>query len=1248
MAVIDLATLIEMLRFLSKPLRLPDDKAAVRVAIDDVAAGFPDFEVKFGLVSWVNNIGRSRVLQAFVSGERSPLASKLVEDFVEGAGFFVGSDEQSYIVAAEVLQRFWDRLLFRLAEKRSGYPIARLAAEVAGVKQLVDARLPDFQLPLAGDYVEESPTPQSKVHHHRVSLARDLLREGHANSARTRLLEIRAELGRMPSSAELRFRIAINLGVSALELGDLTEAEGEFSMALREVPENPKALANLSLLSLLKGDSATAVTQAERAHALDSTDAGATAALIQALARAGEFRRLDELIEADEKISTNPRVTSALGQAAFERGDYENAAAFLEKAIGADGTDGPSHLWLGTVLWRRDQIKILADPPLPTRVDPDDRALLERAESLLTRAAEIFQAYDNPERRCAALANRAAVRSFLGRPADALADCNQSLALGPPRDETLANRGRLLLALDRPSEAIDAFNSIVDTKERAATAPLLASAYLRSRLPSKAAAVLEPIRHAEGTPDHDIMVAEQLILAYVAMDEPFRAESVLAELQAAMPSHPGVASIVAQRRMAEGKAEEAISVLQETASKTTGRRADWIRLQLATLYQGTGRNEEAAALYDQLVDDATPDTEIKCRYVVSLYNAGRYRDALERAQRYRGDGPAIPVISEIESLVLERSGDLRGARQILEQLSEETAVTPGHLVRLSMYNLRLGDNEGATKAVRRIRFEAIENDPDSLLQTAGVYDALKLPGALRLLYQARRIAPGRADTHLGFVGAFLQTPADDPSLGSPEVVSVDTAVSLRRYGEEKTYLIVEDATGRQENELSRHEDLAQRLLGKRAGEKVLLAEDTAEASECEIVRVENKYVAAAKDTLDNFNTRFPSNTELQRVTVPAGDISKILAAVDSRHAALTASLEEYRRSVLPLELLALRTGLTRCRTWAMLVADPEQILRVSTGSAEGVARDVVALKSVKRLALDLSALLTIRFLELEKAVLARFELTTDQILADSLINAINLEQISAGPHMVIGKEGDQYVRTDVPAEAGERAVAFFAAALTFVRENTTVVKVPSLLEGRSPRRELVAKAIGTSGLSAVLLAHEQSIPLFADDLGLGLIGRAEFGVPFVSIQSVLLALRESGSLTVDEYHQAVGKLVAAGYQHIAVQAETILVSLRQGHMEITPQVVSLCGVLEGPETTLESAVTVAAHILKGAALETLADQQRDLILDLVLRSLVTGRLAELAIPKLVGALRLQFALLPAHLPRLLAGIRLWTKQHRIG
>ena len=142
-----------------------------------------------------------------------------------------------------------------------------------------------------------------------------------------------------------------------------------------------------------------------------------------------------------------------------------------------------------------------------------------------------------------------------------------------------------------------------------------------------------------------------------------------------MTQSPVALRILAQHYRRTGERQKAISTMKAAVEQAPETQKSRYRLVFAEMLYRVDEFEAAAREYEKvpLQLDQSPESR---RYLIALYNAGRLAKALEVARVVRGSKTAIPEFSEIEALILERSGDLASASGLREELltSESAAI----------------------------------------------------------------------------------------------------------------------------------------------------------------------------------------------------------------------------------------------------------------------------------------------------------------------------------------------------------------------------------------------------------------------------------------------------------------------------------------------------------------------------------------------------------------------------------------------
>jgi tetratricopeptide (TPR) repeat protein len=1138
---------------------------------------------------------------------------------------------------------------FHKLDQRLSTPAGRQEVFPAEAQQTVIAKLERIETklfaPLLPEDIETSPLVQEKISHAKVDTARQLLQEGQVKTAQHLLQRLRSDIAGQPSSPFLQFRIATNLGCCALCVEDIATAKAEFSLALILQPDNPKALTNAAQAALFNGDTEAASNLSAQARQQDPSNPHSTSVYLQALYNAGQPEHLEQLLRDEPWIVRSVPCCQSLGQIRYHERRYKEAEDLLRAALQEEPQDVQTLMLLAQVIIIPLQHTHRDDPPLVWRIPEETRARLSEAESLLTRAVEILGRHDYRRPLHTALANRAATRLMLGLFDEALTDCERVLAEDTTHDVAQLHKGLVLLQRDNPADAARCFEQIGSQEEIAASVLPRAQAYYQSNQPYKVIALLKPLWHPLPEDRGQIHIAHLLLMAYDGVNNTADKEAILHTLATTWPHDPDALSIVASQQYKAGRKDEAIQLLREALTyAATPYQRERLTLDLAHCYYDQRQYAEAAKAWATVVELST-DCPIVEGYLTALYNAGAYREALQVAQHLRASGTPRPLVTEIEALILDYIGDLKQARSLRDQLSYLEPANIAHRVHLALLDFRRGERESARQTLAQIRFEEIKENARILIQVAQLRAILEMGDVLPLVYQARRLDFGNPQIHLAYLSMFLGREDRDSAQLNPYEIGIGCTVSLQRGTETRKFTLLDETTiPRDQSEIEPTDTLAEKLMGHRKGDQVVLKSGFEDLA-YEVIDVQSKYVAAFQETIAGFTTRFPDHQALQRVEWQENDHSKFFSAIDARHEHITRLSEFYARQRWPLGAIASLAGCSLFDTWAGMVNQRGAHVIVSSGTEEEKRGERKVLARANEVVLDLSALLTLWHLGLYDRVARRFrKIFVVQAVLDEVNKELSWHYLGGKPSMVVGKEGDRYVRHEISPEGLKRQQLFFESLRHFIESITEVVPASYALEVGKESFESLKDLLGEGAIASVLVAKGQGLPLYADDFGLRQIAKNDWQVEGIWSQTVLVRMREEELLTANEYHKAVRRLVLANYSFVSLHATDLLWLLQKNAMQITEEVTHIFARLQGPECNENSAVNVLADLIKAVWLDDLMYYQKSLILDLALKTLTTGRINHRVIAKLNGTLKKKFVLLPIHCDVVLQDINLWSQQ----
>lgn len=735
-------------------------------ALNATASSFEQIEdIRGKLSRYCQSPQFENLLVRLKSGVRQEETEKaVVSSFVKATDFFHGEDTE--ILASQILAVLAKNLVESLFATDEGLSVLAsrmeqlqiesqdhvvevvghgnqcLLQEFASLKESVSRLLP-----------EEMKITKDKIVNSRIDVARDLLKKGKVDAAKTLFSQIRQEIDGQNVSIDTLFRIATNLGACAIELQNISTMQLEFKRALDLQPTSVKALSNAAIGEMCAKNYSEALKLIEKARLIECTDSHATSVYIELLHKLGRGEEIDNLLYAEPWISEDVSCLLVFGWVSLERKNYSRAEACARKCLEKEKLF-QAHMVLGGALALPIQKAFHEDPPLPWRIEENLIKRLEEAEEEFTSAISILEGHDGRSRLYDAYTNRSSVRALLGKAKESIQDCERVLLENPDDLIALKNKGLSLLEQRRFPESVECLSRVFSKNKDIGLAMSLAYALLESDRSPDVLATLLPLWNRESKDRRHLRIAHLLIQAASKSGKTKLIEEVAHSIEEFWPEDPEALSILAARQKREGKTKEAIDLLLKALETSAVHQKDLIFIDIADIYTSEGNFHKAVEYY-ALVVDRSRDNPLFRKYLIALFNSGNYLEVLQLTQGVRGSGKAIPMVSELEARVLDYIGDYEQAKILCDQLSLAEPKKISHRIRVAILELKNDDRDSCKHTIEAIRFEEIKEHPLSLMEVAEIRAILGLPGVLPLAYRARKLAFGDPKMHLAYMRLFL-------------------------------------------------------------------------------------------------------------------------------------------------------------------------------------------------------------------------------------------------------------------------------------------------------------------------------------------------------------------------------------------------------------------------------------------------------------------------------------------------------------
>lgn len=269
--------------------------------------------------------------------------------------------------------------------------------------------------------------------------------------------------------------------------------------------------------------------------------------------------------------------------------------------------------------------------------------------------------------------SRALARLRLGKYAEAEADLNRAIALGPNVSEYQANLGYVLWKLGKPEDAIRAERGALKLDEKNFTAHYqLGRFLLRAGNEKQVSEALAHLRTALEIDPRQYEVRFELIAAYRSLNDLANAAAQLDLLQDARPSDSRIDYIRALLSADRGEMKNAVENFQAALRKDENLLGTWQDLGLA--YIKLKKWREAADAFAELAKRQPESAETVYLYALSLYNAGDKSAAEAAARRALRLNAGAEEAHTLLGIILAARGD--AAAEAVESLTQAVALNP--------------------------------------------------------------------------------------------------------------------------------------------------------------------------------------------------------------------------------------------------------------------------------------------------------------------------------------------------------------------------------------------------------------------------------------------------------------------------------------------------------------------------------------------------------------------------------------------
>ncbi len=1092
-------------------------------------------------------------------------------------------------------------------------------------------------------------SPEERIFDAQIDEARNLLKAGNPNAARTLLEGVAKAIDGGSVSDNMRFRLETNFGACALELIENDRAANHFERAFQYAPTDPKAVANVALAKFLRGDYAAAAKLAQQAMQADTeAKTSASAIYLESVARLQAYQDVEELI--DERYLENLDYLRVAGVIFLWIKNYAKAEEMLRRALLREPDDVGSLMLLAQVLFFQRRERLMKQVFVSEQEAEVFVPELEEPVSLVNHAIALTEKRDNRKQLHDALAGRAGLLAAKGDFSHAAQDSDRVLAEEPTHPMALYNRGLVALQLNDYATAIRCLSALPETdREDLEYFVPLAHAFLEQGQPDQALETLSRLPpDSTNRPRIEAFIIRCHALMKLGDNAAVEAEKL--QFLQGRENDPVRLEAVAQVEYLQRNQDAALAHLIQAHTYAQEEHYSHLALRLATEYVRRRQYSQAIPYFEELKDQLDRDPLLARDYLTALYNARHYSKAQKLARSLRANGSSDAYVLQILAEISEWTGDLRSASELYSELAKIQPNKAHFMLAQARAEFRQANFDQARTILLELK-SLLPDEPRDVIQVAQMLAILgEHEDVIEMAYRARRMAMNDPQIHLVYTQIFFAVERASPSRFDVKGIDTDTAVLVNEQNGEKRWLkiysSIEPDRGR--NEFSTNDATAQSLMGHRTGETVEIEAGLYEPLVYAIEQVQSIYVRAFQETLENFGAWFPEDKSLSKLHVPENDPTKFLRIIAGQSSDAGEFYNQYARGEFTFSQFAQATGRNEFELWRGLIGKPEHRLLASTGSHQEQNHYLAVARQAHTVTLDMTALLTARYLDVLELLPSNFD---KLFIPQSIIERTNrhltdLRLMENTEYGIAGFENGRFYFYKVSREVIRAQIEWTEAFLDFLKANCTVVPLDAVILEWVGEDEAVHLPDQAS-VTTLLVARQTNSVLYSDDLKLRDIAAHAMGVPGFWTQSLLKRWVEIGVISEEQYFDKTVQLVCGHYHFTSINPPLLNYLVHKNNMHITPEVGEVFKTLEGPNTTEDDAVRIVGECLRETWFSPAFVEQRVFILDQCLNSVTKRRVVPIVLQKLDQYLEIRLNLAPVALNQIRGEMNNWYRAHQL-
>lgn len=978
------------------------------------------------------------------------------------------------------------------------------------------------------------------------------------------------------ASPRSRHRLRANIGHTYLLLNEKQKAITELHLAYQEGPDLPAAQASLALALLLQGETNKAFECAKEVLEQDKTNLQAACVILDTAPADLSAAAVKGLLPVD--LHKKKEVLLGLSARASTGGEANDAEAYARAALHSAPNDW--HVLAALAIALLAPLSDLVGVRYTRFIPKDFERKFDEGLRLLRRSWAIVKTRDDAICSAYVAANLVATLEVADEPVEAAEVLAEAVAVAPndPHiirevvNRCVANSDwpGILRWLDKispedklPSDRLVAFQARIETGD-AERVLIEAEEFQRS---------VEDIRLIEMSGAARIDAASTVNKLNACLDE------VLAKSPESI-----ILRSIAIFRLPDGDPKIPI-LLDEIGAIADQEKDPRQRVFAADAYFHRGHFGKAADLY-QTIDSTISKGPILQKYLTALHFADRRADARTLFEKSDPKLRLAPEFGRLGVAIYERSGLLKEARKLLEQLLNAYGNLEDRVYWIRLLE-RLRDVNSIKRYLTTVKADQI-GPPRILIFLAQAIDKY-IGGAnsLPIAYRALRDGFDDEQVHLGYAfGLFVTGNVNRYLSNPPTEVGNDTAVVLR---EVETGIdisrILETLNPRklELNEINIFDPFAQMLIGKTVGDVIEIPNMSMGVKRYIIKNIHNKYLFAHIRTLEQFGRLFPASQAMASLDVgPSPGLESFQPIIDvakRRHEAGKFVFDTYKATPIPIGMIAKSLSISPLDAVLVLLYRDKAELRCSIGNTIEISKAREAIAQATRTIVDPVTLFTL--VKLGVASLIK-EMCPKLSVVQTSIDMIQQfsdehEQKNTRGGGTLGWDGTQLQMTRFSDGNLTEIAGLASEALQFAK---SLDLVPA--EGGHPissgGREIL-EGLNPAFIDSILASQMEQSIFLTDDLALRLLAEETAGVKGVWTHSFVQFSADNRKIRRELLNLITYKLETSGFNFLSVSSNDILAELRVTNWKINDVLRSLMRLLSRPTNFRPSVIIVLVEII---------------------------------------------------------------------